>query len=106
MATTTEFSHTELANPAHGLRQVFEAGAARAVALWNAVKNRRSVNQLAGWDDRMLSDIGLTRGDVHSALASGFAEDPSNRLSAFSGERKSAAHAQFRERHNEWRVDI
>jgi uncharacterized protein YjiS (DUF1127 family) len=106
MATTTEFSHTELPTSAHGLRHVFEASASRVVALWNAVKNRRSVNRLTDWDDRMLSDIGLTRGDVHSALASSFADDPSYRLSAFSGERKSAARAQVRERHNEWRVDI
>ena len=106
MATTTEFSHSELGTPAHGLRHVFDAGASRLAAVWNAVKNRRSVNQLAGWDDRMLSDIGLTRGDVDSALASGFADDPSSRLSAFSSERKSGTRAQLRERHNEWRVDI
>ena len=106
MATTTQFSQAALSTSAHGLRYVFEAGTTRVVALWNAVKNRRSVNRLAGWDDRMLSDIGLTRGDVHSALASGFADDPSYRLSAFSGERKFAARAQVRERHHEWRVDI
>ena len=70
------------------------------------MKNRRSVSQLAGWDDHMLRDIGLTRGDVHSALPRRFADDPSYRLSAFSAERKSAARAQSRERHNEWRVDI
>jgi uncharacterized protein YjiS (DUF1127 family) len=106
MATTTQFSHAELGTSAHGLRHVFEVGATRVVALWNAVKNRRSVNQLAGWDDRMLSDIGLTRGDVNSALASGFADDPSYRLSAFSGERKIATRAQVRELRHEWRVDI
>jgi len=103
---TTEFTHTEPLSAAHGLRQLLMAGAARVAAMWQAAKNRRSVNGLAGWDDRMLGDIGLTRGDVHSALASGFAEDPSYRLSAFSSERRFAARAQGRQRHNEWRVDI
>jgi hypothetical protein len=55
----------------------------------------------------MLSDIGLTEGDVRSALASRFAEDPSLRLTAFSGERRQAAQlARRAERHTEWNVDI
>jgi len=100
---TTEFTHTP--SISEKLRALAEAGAARVVALWTAVKNRRSVNQLLEWDDRMLSDIGLTQGDVRSALVARLSEDPSDRLGAFSGERRTAARAQARE-HREWRVDI
>jgi uncharacterized protein YjiS (DUF1127 family) len=80
------------------LRNLAAAGAARLVALWNAVKNRRSVARLPKWDDHMLSDIGLTRGDVRSALAAPFSEDPSDRLGALQGERRSAARATALER--------
>ena len=38
-------------------------------ALWQAVRNRRSVAKLLEWDDRMLRDIGLTQSDVRSAMA-------------------------------------
>jgi uncharacterized protein YjiS (DUF1127 family) len=89
---TTEFSHSE----SHGLRQFLEAGFARAGAMWTAVKNRRSVNNLLAWDDRMLADIGLTHGDVRGALAARIGEDPSSCLRSFSQERKAAIRAQSR----------
>jgi uncharacterized protein YjiS (DUF1127 family) len=92
---TTEFSHADLGAP-HGLRQVFEAGAARFAAMWAAVKNRRSVNNLLSWDDRMLADIGLTHGDVRGALAARLSEDPSQCLRSFSQERREAVRAQGR----------
>jgi len=51
-----------------------------AKATLRAVINRRSVNVLAEMDDRMLRDIGLTRGDVDSALAQPWHKDPSRML--------------------------
>jgi uncharacterized protein YjiS (DUF1127 family) len=39
-------------------------------AIWRlvvALKHRREFRYLAGLDDRMLADIGLTRGDFHDA---------------------------------------
>ena len=103
---TTEFTHSEPTTLAHGFQHFVQASAARVAAAWRSAKNRRSVNQLLGWDDRMLSDIGLTQGDVRSALASRFAEDPSYRLRSFCGERKAAERAQRSQRPSEWRVDI
>ena len=93
---TTECTETELTTPAQGLRTFAEAAFARVAAAWTAHRNRRSVNQLLDWDSRMLADIGLTEGDVRSALASRFAEDPSYQLKAFCGERKAAVRAQAR----------
>ncbi len=60
---TTEFSHSE----SYGLRHFVEAGFARVAAVWTAVKNRRSVNNLLYWDDRMLSDI--VSGSRHATFA-------------------------------------
>ncbi|WP_457091770.1 DUF1127 domain-containing protein [Microvirga sp. P5_D2] len=47
------------------------------VALVKAFKDRREVMNLAEFDDRMLSDIGLTRSDVSSALAEPLHLNPS-----------------------------
>lgn len=103
---TTEFSHIGRATAPRGFSHLVEAGVSRVAAAWTAVKNRRLVSQLASWDDRMLGDIGVTRGDVQSALAAGLVEDPSSRLNALAAERKFAARSQGRGRHNEWRVDV
>lgn len=51
-----------------------------ANATLRAIVNRSSVNTLAAMDDRMLRDIGLTRGDVDSALAQPWHKDPSRVL--------------------------
>ena len=51
-----------------------------AKATFNAVTSRRSVSTLAAWDDRMLKDIGLTRGDLDDALAQPWHRDPSREL--------------------------
>src|SRR5262245_9860875 len=40
------------------------------------VKNRREANLLAELDDRMLADIGLTRGDVRDAYSEPVWRDP------------------------------
>ncbi len=45
-----------------------------------AVKGRRSAYRLAALDDHMLSDIGLTRFDVDSALSMPLDSDPNAEL--------------------------
>ena len=45
----------------------------------------------------MLSDIGLTQGDVRSALSGGLTEDPTDQLGARYGERRYATRATARE---------
>jgi uncharacterized protein YjiS (DUF1127 family) len=62
-------------------------------------QNRRSVNELMGWSDGMLKDIGLTRGDVYRALACPMSQDPSARLIILGVERRALAKMQAQERH-------
>ena len=77
----------------------FAAGvAAHVAAVWRAAQNRRSVAKLLAWDERMLKDIGLTEGDVRSAMAVPASEDPSQRLRALSVERRAAVRAEALER--------
>lgn len=79
------------------VQHVISVSAARVAAVWQAAKNRREVNRLAEWDERMLRDIGLTRNDVTSALASKFGDDPSARLDRFAREQQEAMRALRRE---------
>lgn len=69
-----------------------------AVALVDAMRNRRQVAKLLRWDAHMLRDIGLTPGDVQSAMASSLGNDPSCRLDTMARERRNAFHAAARER--------
>lgn len=71
---------------------------ARVNAMVRAWRNRRDVEVLLEFDDRMLADIGLTRTDVTSALASPSDVDPSRRLRVIAVERRAAYRAQARER--------
>ncbi len=95
--TTTEIQTGQV--PAtHRLQSILAVSAARVAAVWRAAQNRRQVGKLLGWDDRMLADIGLSQGDVRSALATPFPEDPSQHLRLLSGERRNAIRASARER--------
>ncbi|MGA2129851.1 MAG: DUF1127 domain-containing protein [Xanthobacteraceae bacterium] len=70
------------------------AGAGLAFAgikrLASAIRHRRDVEALAGFDDRMLADIGLTRTDLHYALSEPFWRDPGRVLVLRAGERRAA----------------
>ncbi|GGK44604.1 DUF1127 domain-containing protein [Salinarimonas ramus] len=57
-------------------------------AIWKAMVNRRAVMRLSDLDDRLLEDIGVTRSDVHCALAEPYRVDPSHRLALRRLERK------------------
>jgi uncharacterized protein YjiS (DUF1127 family) len=70
----------------------------RAMDVVTAYRNRRQVARLLSWDAHMLRDIGLTPGDVRSALASPLADDPSYRLDTMARERRHALQAGARER--------
>lgn len=69
--------------------------AARVIKAW---LRRREIMTLTEWDDHMLRDIGITRGDLHAAFASPAATDPSLRLSVMAVERRAANRAQAEER--------
>ncbi|QND51958.1 DUF1127 domain-containing protein [Phyllobacterium sp. 628] len=47
-----------------------------------ARRNRKSILSLGEWNDQMLHDIGVTRGDLHAALGTSLLDDPSERLGA------------------------
>lgn len=64
----------------------------RIIRLLRAIQARRSVRQLLAWDDRMLRDIGLTRGDVVAAMSGPIFDDAGRRLSHLTGERRQADH--------------
>ena len=95
---TTELSQSTPASAGEKLRLALETGIARLVAVWRAARNRRSVARLLEWDDHMLRDIGLTQGDVHSALATKLGDDPSSHLRSLSLERHRAVRAMGQER--------
>lgn len=55
-----------------GLDHTVSAAVLRLRAAW---RQRRELRRLAAFDDRMLRDIGVSRGDVERALASPFRQD-------------------------------
>jgi uncharacterized protein YjiS (DUF1127 family) len=95
---TNELTVRASAGIGQKLRLFLEASVAGIAALWRAAQNRRRVIRLLEWDNHMLRDIGLTAGDVHSALASPLGHDPSSRLSALVLERRRAIRAEAHER--------
>jgi uncharacterized protein YjiS (DUF1127 family) len=61
---------------------------ARVRQLGQTIKNRRDAVTLASLDDRMLADIGLTRGDVRDAVSEPVWRDPTAILVSRSQERR------------------
>jgi uncharacterized protein YjiS (DUF1127 family) len=109
---TADFSFTTLGSTSIAAATAVGRGVAGAVNLVGgpAVKllgavpiairahfNRGDVLRMLDMDDRMLRDIGLTRGDVTSALSGPLVSDPSTRLRIFAVERRAASRAQARE---------
>jgi uncharacterized protein YjiS (DUF1127 family) len=74
------------------LARVFSALVAPVVAsskaVTRAMRNRHNANVLAGLDQHMLADIGLTRSDVHDAFSAPLWEDPTALLSERAIERR------------------
>ena len=64
--------------------------ALRLIAVARAYKSRHEIQMLGSLDDRMLADIGLTRGDLRDAAAEPLWHDPTAVLVARVRERKSA----------------
>jgi uncharacterized protein YjiS (DUF1127 family) len=57
-------------------------------ALLQTIKNRRDATMLAGMDEHMLADIGLTRGDVRDAFSEPVWRDPTAILVSRAHERR------------------
>jgi uncharacterized protein YjiS (DUF1127 family) len=62
---------------------------ARSRDLLQLAKNRRDAASLSGLDDRMLADIGLTRGDLRDAYSEPVWRDPTAILVSRAHERRS-----------------
>jgi uncharacterized protein YjiS (DUF1127 family) len=63
-------------------------GARLGAGLGRAVRNRRAAAGLAGLDDHMLADIGLTRSDLRDAYAEPLWHDPTDLLASRAAERR------------------
>ncbi|MEM1048844.1 MAG: DUF1127 domain-containing protein [Pseudomonadota bacterium] len=99
MATLTRFVPTGPAS-ASAFRVLGNAivTLVKAVARWYT--NRRQTRLLLEMDDRMLSDIGLTRGDVRAALRTAGTIPPLERLRLIAVEKRATARALAADRLN------
>jgi uncharacterized protein YjiS (DUF1127 family) len=60
----------------------------RVAQFGRALKNRRAAASLAGFDDRMLADIGITRSDLRDAYSEPLWHDPTDVLAWRASERR------------------
>lgn len=77
------FAHSQTSTPllfARTVSSVAEMAVVSIRAVFRTLKNRRDAASLSGLDDRMLADIGLTRGDLHDAYAEPVWRDPTTVL--------------------------
>ncbi|WP_181705975.1 DUF1127 domain-containing protein [Chthonobacter rhizosphaerae] len=74
------------------------------VRIVSAEIDRRRTFALLEMDDRMLTDLGISRGDVHQALSSEAGEKPSQRLADLRAAQISARRAQIEEMRREARA--
>lgn len=67
-------------------------------AIGRVMERRRVMSELAGLDDRMLRDIGLTRADLRDATSGPTFADPTRTLVQRATERRAAARLAARAR--------
>jgi uncharacterized protein YjiS (DUF1127 family) len=94
-------STTFARRPTAPARGIFVA--AYAVANWTmrlvrGYLNRRTALEMMHFDERMLKDIGLTRGDVHASIVEPLGTDPTARMRILAVERRAANRALAAER--------
>lgn len=65
--------------------------------LWRSWRSRREIGDLLEMDEWMLKDIGLSRGDVHDAMAGRFTIDPSSRLGSAAARHIAAERSRMRD---------
>lgn len=73
-----------------GLSGFFAALGAQLRRTYAARQSRAATAQLLACDDRLLTDIGVTRGDVEQALSVGWADDPAATLAQIRRQRIEA----------------
>lgn len=79
MAATCNLTTATRSSPS-GLPSVMSVIVSALQRLSRALKHRRDARLLAGMDDRMLADIGLTRSDLRDAYAEPLWRDPTDML--------------------------
>jgi len=85
--------YADTQTPSHFARMVNAVAGivvARTRAVFQTLKNRRDAAVLTGLDDRMLADIGLTRGDVRDAYSEPVWRDPTTILVSRAHERRTS----------------
>ncbi|BAT58632.1 hypothetical protein GJW-30_1_01159 [Variibacter gotjawalensis] len=73
---------------AAGITRLAASIFAHVVDVFTAFKNRRALSELSNLDERMLRDIGLTRGDLRDAISEPLWRDPTAILVSRAGERR------------------
>jgi uncharacterized protein YjiS (DUF1127 family) len=86
-AVTSTFKLAPVA-PYASFGPILPALAGIARTFLRALRNRRAASALAGLDERMLADIGLTRSDLHDAYAEPLWRDPTDILAHRARERR------------------
>ena len=94
------------ATPGRFFMRLASHAASTAASLWQAYLGRRAANQLLDLDDRMLRDMGVTRGDVRAAMTLPVRKDPSQYLFAVAEERRAAMRDQAREMRDAAKIDV
>lgn len=89
MTAITDISKTSTAPLAQGLAAFAGIVVRRVQQFARAFKHRHDTAMLAGFDDRMLADIGLTRGDLRDAFSQPLWRDPTAVLVSRAGERRA-----------------
>ena len=90
MTAITETSKSIAAPVAQGLIALAGIVVRRLREFAVSAKHRHDAATLAGLDDRMLADIGLTRGDLRDAFAQPLWQDPTVVLMSRVGERRAS----------------
>jgi len=85
----TTITQSRTASPlAQAITAIAGALVVRTRHVAQIIKNRRDATMLAGLDDRMLADIGLTRGDLRDAYSEPVWTDPTAILVSRAHERR------------------
>ncbi len=87
---TFHFDRTRLSATAPGFRVAARRGIERVKAFGASLVRRKAIQDLGRLDDRMLADVGLTRGDLQAAARWSLWGDQTDRLSAAAEERRAA----------------
>jgi uncharacterized protein YjiS (DUF1127 family) len=83
------FSWSGMAYAGSRLAAAVGSVARRAAQVGRAIKNRRAATALAGLDDHMLADIGITRSDLRDAYSEPLWHDPTDVLVGRVAERRT-----------------